>query len=216
MPSTPILWSFRRCPYAMRARLAIQSAGVQTELREILLKDKPDAFLKTSASGTVPALDADTIIDESRDIMIWALNQRDPAAWLDMPDEGCDLIDTNDGPFKTALDHTKYAVRFPDRDETEDRANASVFLNDLNRRLAKTDYLFKDTPTLADMAILPFVRQFANTDRGWFDAQDWPDLIRWLDAFLNSAAFKGIMTKYPPWHPDQTPVHFPPTQGASQ
>jgi glutathione S-transferase len=192
----------------MRARLAIQSVGVQCELREILLKDKPAAFLAASASGTVPALQTDTTIDESRDIMIWALLQKDPEGWLDMLDEGYDLITENDGPFKAALDHTKYAVRHPDKDEAEERAKASIFLQDLNQRLTKA-YLFKDTPTLADMAILPFVRQFANTDRAWFDAQDWPNLICWLDAFLTSDAFKGIMTKYPPWQDGQTPVHFP-------
>ena len=208
MPPTPILWSFRRCPYAMRARLAIQSAGVQCELREILLKDKPAAFLAASASDTVPALQTDTTIDESHDIMIWALLQNDPEGWLDMPDEGYDLITENDGPFKAALDHTKYAVRHPDKDEAEERAKASIFLQDLNQRLTKA-YLFKDTPTLADMAILPFVRQFANTDRAWFDVQDWSNLIHWLDAFLTSDAFKGIMAKYPPWQDGQTPVHFP-------
>ena len=198
----------------MRARLAIQSANVQTELREILLKDKPDAFLATSASGTVPALAADTTIDESRDIMIWALNQNDPDGWLDMPTAGHALIDTNDGPFKAALDHTKYAVRHPDKDEATERAKASTFLRDLDAQLTQR-YLFKDTPSLADMAILPFVRQFANTDRAWFDAQNWPNLIRWLDQFLNSAAFADIMTKYPPWQAGQTPVHFPP-KGATE
>lgn len=197
----------------MRARLAVQSAGIQTELREILLKDKPSAFLATSNSGTVPALQADTTLDESRDIMIWALEQNDPEGWLDMPADGHDLITKNDGPFKAALDHTKYAVRHPDKDEAEERAKASVFLHDLNARL-RQDYLFKDTPSLADMAILPFVRQFANTDRAWFDAQDWPNLIRWLDHFTASESFSNIMAKYPPWQPDQSPVHFPPKGAA--
>jgi len=209
MQNPPILWSFRRCPYAMRARLAIQSAGVTTELREILLKDKPAVFLAASASGTVPALEADTIIGESRDIMIWALKQNDPEGWLEMPDMGYDLITINDGPFKTALDHTKYAVRHPEKNEAEERAKASEFLHDLNAMLTKA-YLFKDTPSLADMAILPFVRQFANTDRAWFDTQDWPSLIRWLDAFTASSAFANIMTKYPPWQSGQSLVHFPP------
>jgi len=147
-------------------------------------------------------------LDESRDIMIWALRQNDPAGWLDMPSEGHDLIDTNDGPFKAALDHTKYAVRHPDKNEAEERAKASIFLRELNQLLTQ-DYLFKNTPSLADMAILPFVRQFANTDRAWFDTQDWPNLVRWLDTFLDSAAFKNIMTKYPPWQSGQSPVHFP-------
>lgn len=206
----PILWSFRRCPYAMRARLAVQSSGVVVELREILLKDKPAAFLETSASATVPALKhGELIIDESFDVMQWALAQSDPEAWLDMP-EGWEAIVTEcDGPFKTALDHTKYAVRFPDRDETEEREKAAVFLRKLDTMLADKRFLYGDWATLADMAVLPFVRQFANTDRAWFDAQDWPHLIRWLDAFLDSTAFASIMTKYPPWVPDQDPVIFP-------
>jgi len=141
--------------------------------------------------------------------MIWALSQNDPDTWLDMPDVGHALIDTCDGPFKQALDHTKYAVRFPDKDESAERGKASVFLQDLNARLANTPFLFEQSPTLADMAILPFVRQFANTDRTWFDAQDWPHLITWLNAFLDSSAFQSVMTKYPPWQDGQTPVHFP-------
>ena len=210
MTNRPILWSFRRCPYAMRARLAVQSSGIEVELREILLKDKPQAFLDVSKSATVPALkDTDTIIDESFDVMRWALAKSDPEGWLNMPSDWEDLIEECDGPFKSALDHTKYAVRYPDRDEAEERANASVFLRKLDGMLLDKKYLFGENPTLADMAILPFVRQFANTDRAWFDAQSWPHLIKWLDAFLDSAAFAGIMTKYTPWVPDQEPVIFP-------
>ena len=210
MTNRPILWSFRRCPYAMRARLAVQSSGIEVELREILLKDKPQAFLDVSASATVPALkDTDTIIDESFDVMRWALAKSDPEGWLNMPAGWEDLIEECDGPFKAALDHTKYAVRYPDMDEAVERAKASVFLRKLDAMLLDNKYLFGENPTLADMAILPFVRQFANTDRAWFDAQSWPHLIKWLDAFLDSAAFAGIMTKYTPWAPDQEPVIFP-------
>jgi glutathione S-transferase len=119
----PILWTFRRCPYAMRARLAIQSSGRQVVLQEILLKDKPTAFLAASPKGTVPVVqDGDDVIEESRDVMLWALGRSDPENWLKMPAEGHTLIDTCDGPFKRALDHTKYAVRFPDRDEAAERA----------------------------------------------------------------------------------------------
>ncbi len=206
----PIFWSFRRCPYAMRARLAVQSSGVRVELREILLKDKPEAFLQTSASATVPAVkDGDLILDESFDVMRWALDKADPEGWLDMPQGWDAWIEECDGPFKAALDHTKYAVRYPDRDEAEEREKASVFLRKLDTQLEGQTFLFGDRATLADMAILPFVRQFANTDRAWFDAQDWPNLIRWLDAFLDSADFAGIMSKFKPWVPDQEPVFFP-------
>ena len=117
MTTLPILWTFRRCPYAMRARLAIQSSGQQVVLQEILLKDKPAPFLAASPKGTVPVVqDGSTLIEQSRDVMLWALGRNDPEGWLDMPDEGHALMDTCDGPFKSALDHTKYAVRYPDRE----------------------------------------------------------------------------------------------------
>jgi glutathione S-transferase len=209
MSSFPIFWTFRRCPYAMRARLALQSAGVQVALREILLKDKPPAFLETSPSATVPALrNGEGVIDESLDIMIWALKQNDPEHLLDMPEKGWLLIEQTDGPFKAALDHTKYAVRYPDLDASVEREKAAAFLIDLNALLDGQPWLFGANPTLADLAILPFARQFANTDRAWFDAQDWPDLIGWLNRFTDSDRFAGIMTKYPPWKEGDAPTMF--------
>ncbi|MEO1637611.1 MAG: glutathione S-transferase [Pseudomonadota bacterium] len=210
MVDLPILWSFRRCPYAMRARLAIQSSGQKVALQEILLKDKPADFVAASPKATVPVLQLpDRVIEESRDVMLWALGESDPEGWLEMPAEGHALIDTCDGPFKSALDHTKYAVRFPDRDEADEREKAMVFLRDLNARLAENPFLMGAGRTLADMAILPFVRQFANTDRAWFDAQGLGPLTRWLDDFLASDRFRAIMVKYPPWHPGQDRVVFP-------
>lgn len=209
MDQSPILWTFRRCPYAMRARLAIHSAGIRVALREILLRDKPQAFLDTSPSGTVPALRLpDRVIDESLDIMIWALDHHDPARLLEMPDAGWDLIANNDGPFKAALDRTKYATRYPDHDPLEQRDKAAAFLTDLNARLAGQNALFGSRQTLADLAILPFIRQFANIDRPWFDARPWPDLIRWLDRFTLSDAFAAIMAKYPPWTDQSPPLWF--------
>lgn len=209
VPQRPIFWTFRRCPYAMRARLALQSAGVQVELREILLKDKPPAFLAASPSATVPALrNKDGVIDESLDIMIWALEQSDPEHLLNMPKDSWDLIATNDGPFKAALDHTKYAVRYPDLDATVERGKAAAFVSGLNERLGGQAWLFGDRPSLADFAILPFARQFANTDRAWFDGQDWPDVIGWLNRFTESDRFAGIMKKYPPWSDGDAPTLF--------
>ena len=210
MTTLPILWTFRRCPYAMRARLAIQSSERQVVLQEILLKDKPTAFLAASPKGTVPVVqDGDDVIEESRDVMLWALSRSDPENWLEMPAEGHTLIDTCDDPFKQALDHTKYAVRFPDRDEAAERAKAMVFLRDLDARLSHNPFLMGPKRTLADMAILPFVRQFANTDRAWFDAQGLGPLTAWLDAFLGSDRFRKVMTKYPPWQNGQDQVLFP-------
>ncbi|MEL7150722.1 MAG: glutathione S-transferase [Pseudomonadota bacterium] len=206
----PILWTFRRCPYAMRARLAIASSGVAVELREILLRDKPAAFLDASPKGTVPVVvDGDTVIEESLDVMHWALHQNDPEHWLDMPSTGYDLIVQSDGPFKTALDRTKYAVRYPDVDVEEERVKAGAFLMTLEAQLDDKLFLFGDTPRLADMAILPFVRQFAHVDLDWFQTQPWHNVTRWLEAFKTSDRFHSIMTKYPQWQPGDAPTSFP-------
>lgn len=197
----------------MRARLAVLSSGRIVELREILLKDKPQDFLDTSPSATVPALrNGSYVLDESLDIMKWALNQSDPMRLLDMPESGWGLIATNDGPFKTALDHTKYAVRFPKLDRETERDKAAAFLMELDNQLDGQDWLFGRRATIADFAILPFVRQFANSDRAWFDAQNWSSLIAWLTGFTESETFAAIMTKYAPWSNGDDPILF----GASQ
>lgn len=203
----PVLYSFRRCPYAMRARLALEATGINVHLREILLRDKPEAFLQASASATVPCLVTDTrILDESLDIMLWALEKNAAQSWADMPKSGFDWITRCDGPFKHALDRTKYGTRYPDEDPEHHRASASAFLTDLDKQI--TDWIF-DHPTLADAAILPFVRQFAFIDKPWFDAQPWPSLQNWLERFLASHPFAQIMVKYVPWQPGDPPVIFP-------
>ncbi len=208
----PVLYSFRRCPYAMRARLAIASANVQVELREILLRDKAPEFLAVSPSATVPCLtDGDTVIDESRDIMVWALQQNDPEDWLQMPTEGWDIIDDIEGPFKTALDRYKYTSRYEVADKEAERSKASKSLIDLNDRLKGQDFLFGASPKIADMATLPFVRQFANTDKQWFDAQDWTHLSQWVESFLASERFLSIMAKYPVWKAGDATTVFPET-----
>lgn len=205
----PILWSFRRCPYAIRARMAVLSAGLEVELREIKLKDKPPAFLRASPSATAPNLQAgDLNLDESLDIMLWALEQNDPNKLLEMPEGGHALIAQNDGPFKAALDHTKYAIRYPDLDPQSERRKASDFIQSLNARLTAHSFLMGDRPTLADIAIFPFVRQFAHIDRAWFDAQPWPQAILWLDGFLQSADFQTVMTKVPVWEDGAHPYLF--------
>lgn len=180
--------------------MAVLSAGLDVELREIKLKEKPEAFLKASPSATVPNLQAcDLNFDKSLDIMFWALGQRDPHGLFNMPDIGMTLIAQNDGPFKTALDHTKYAVRYPDLDPQLERNKASDFVQSVNARLTENSFLTGDRPTLADIAIFPFVRQFANIDRSWFDAQPWTDVIIWLDGFLQSTEFQAAMIKIPVW-----------------
>lgn len=197
--STPILYSFRRCPYAMRARLAIASAGLVPEHREILLRDKAPEFLNASPKGTVPVvLDGAQVIEESLDVMHWALRQSDPERLLDVPPLAYALIETNDGPFKTALDRTKYATRH-DSDPELERAKAQGFLQVLSAQLADNAFLIEERVTLADLAILPFIRQFANVDRVRFDRDAPENLRRWLDLFLVSDRFLGIMQKYPKW-----------------
>lgn len=193
----------------MRARLAVLSSGFQVELREILLKDKPEAFLETSPSATVPALRLENeVLDESLDIMVWALKHQDPERLLEMPEEGWQLISVNDGPFKAALDHTKYISRYPDLDAATEREKAASYLMELERRLKGQAWLFGAHPTLADFAILPFVRQFANIDRAWFDGEPWPSLIIWLNRFTDSQNFAAIMQKYPPWSEGDDPTWF--------
>jgi len=206
----PILYSFRRCPYAMRARLAIASAGITVELREILLRDKAPEFLAASPKGTVPVLISDVVIEESFDIMNWALAQNDPEGLLkDMAEERAALITTCDGPFKTALDQTKYAVRYPDLDEETSRATAASFIHKLDATLGDAPWLGGDRPCLADLAILPFVRQFAHTDLEWWNAQSFESVQRWLDAFKSSDRFAAIMTKYTPWKAGDDVILFP-------
>ena len=194
----------------MRARLAILASGLTVELREIVLREKAPEFLASSPKGTVPVLvTPSVVIEESLEVMLWALDQSDPESWLVMPEAGYEWIARCDGPFKTALDHTKYAVRYPDLDPEQERGRAAEFLLDLNSQIASSDWIFGATCTLADMAIVPFIRQFANSDRSRFDAQPWPNLQRWLSRFLASDRFVSIMTKYPKWQAGDRPVFFP-------
>lgn len=212
----PVLYSFRRCPYAMRARLALASAGVSVTLREVVLRDKPADFLATSPSGTVPCLKLpDGPVDESFDIMLWALQQNDPDGWLQMPDTGHALIQTFDAAFKSALDHYKYPNRYPDTDRQTERAHAVQILGGIEPQLTATPYLHGPTPRLADMAILPFVRQFAMVDKPWFDTLHLPGVQGWLERFLTSDQLTAIMQKYPQWAPGDAPTIFPQVAHAS-
>jgi glutathione S-transferase len=191
----------------MRARLAILSSKTPVMLREILLRDKAPEFLAVSPSGTVPCLiTQDGVIDESIDVMKWALAQNDPDGLLAMPDTGWDLIAETDGSFKQALDRTKYAARFPEQNTDEQRAIAGDFLLRLDQQI--NQWLF-DHATIADLAILPFVRQFAFIDKPWFDAQPWPNLQAWLNRFLISDELTSIMPKYEKWYAGKTDFYFP-------
>lgn len=198
----PILYSFRRCPYAMRARLALAVSGVRYELREVRLSAKPDAMLAISPKGTVPVLrTADgAVIDQSLAIMRWALSLRDPDDWLARDDPA--LIANNDGSFKHHLDRYKY----PDRhgsDAAEHRDLGLLFLRELDARLAETGQLAGIRMGIADAAIMPFVRQFAAVDREWFDTLTLPHLQAWLAAHLASDLLQRIMLRVTPWCPGE-------------
>ena len=198
-----ILYSFRRCPYAIRARLAIRSSGTRVELREVVLRDKPPSMLQASAKGTVPVLlrgDGE-VIDESLDIMHWALRRHDPEGWLEVMPSGDDnsaLIAACDGPFKQALDRYKYADRQPLQGDVY-RREAEPFIGTLEQRLQKHRYLGGPRPGFADMAILPFVRQFAAVDKNWFNSAGYAATRNWLDQLLATPLLAGVMQKYPPW-----------------
>jgi len=211
----PILYSFRRCPYAMRTRMALSKSQTVCALREVLLRDKPAEMMVASSKGTVPVivLSDGTIIDESLDVMLWSLGKSDPDGWLQPQrgtlDDMMALISEADGPFKTHLDRYKYGTRYPGEQALDHRAAGLVFLQQLDTILAASSYLFGDRPALADIAIFPFVRQFANTDRDWFDALSLPALQAWLAGWLGSDLFKGIMQKWPVWQTGDTEPLFP-------
>ena len=194
----PVLYSFRRCPYAMRARMALAVSETPHSHREVVLRDKPPSMLAASPKGTVPVLvlDDGRVIDESLDIMRWALRRNDPERWLEGDDTG--LIEINDGAFKHHLDRYKYPDRYPAA-TIDHRAQALAIVAGLEPRLAGQAYLCGDARTLTDAAIMPFVRQFAATDRGWFDAQPLPSVQRWLATMLASPLFAEAMVARPQW-----------------
>jgi len=222
--TTPILYSFRRCPYAMRARMALKVSGETVHLREILLRDKPEEMIEASEKATVPVLQLDdgTVIDESLAVMRWALERGDPEGWLAPEtgtlDEMIALIAENDGDFKHHLDRYKYSTRYEDTDregghpknfKLEHRDAGEKFLHKLDARLQETPFLFGEKRTIADIAIFPFVRQFRIADEKWFDAQDFTALQKWLAGLMASSLFEGVMQKYDLWKESGTEVVFP-------
>ncbi|MCF8467555.1 MAG: glutathione S-transferase [Sneathiella sp.] len=215
----PVLYSFRRCPYAIRARMALVYTGVMVELRNILLKDKPDDMVAASPKATVPVLKLEgDVLEESLDIMIWALEQNDLDKWLtkDESERATQfaLITENDGPFKTSLDRYKYHVRFPEKPRDQYRQEGETFLKKLEVLLADHRYLISDEVSLADMAIFPFIRQFANTDPEWFESAPYPFLRNWLAGILASREFAIVMKKRTVWKEGTVGEPFPAPNGA--
>jgi glutathione S-transferase len=209
--SLPILYSFRRCPYAMRARMALVCVGQQVELREVSLKAKPEAMIAASPKATVPVLVQPNgeVIDESLAIMHWALGRNDPDCWL-VPGAAVDpLIAANDGPFKHHLDRAKYPNRYPNEDLQHHWASAVKLLEALETRLAESTWLMGPRQSLADVALFPFIRQFAAIDPSAFAALPLPHLQRWLAEIASSPLFAAVMITFPKWEPGQAPILWP-------
>jgi glutathione S-transferase len=212
-----VLYSFRRCPYAMRARLAIAYSQVAVELREVVLRSKPEEMLQISPKGTVPVLQTQSgeVIDQSLDIMHWAVGQYDPEQWLcpRLHHQIDALINLNDHDFKGCLDRYKYPDRHPEHAQAFYREQGERFLQQLEQLLTVHRYLLADRPCLADMAIMPFIRQFAAVDQAWFDQANYPKLQAWLVHLLGLPLFDYVMTKYAPWQSGERGVLF--LQGSS-
>ena len=206
----PVLYSLQHCPYAMRARLGILLVEQPVMLRAITMHNKPDEMLTASPKGTVPVLviSADTekqiVIDESLDIMLWALNRNDPQNLLYRDNdqalpEMLKIIEENDKEFKPSLENYKRAKRFHHESEEADRLECEPFIQSLESRLAQHDFLMGPTPSLLDYALLSFVRQFSKVNRPTFREGPYTNLQRWLDYHLQSRLFARAMVKYPLW-----------------
>lgn len=206
MPNRHILYSYRRCPYAMRARMALRYANIPVEIREISLRNKPTPMLVASPKGTVPvlALQNGVVLEESVDIMRWALQQQDSEDWQRLKQPALravidQLIRKNDTVFKHALDRYKYPDRFQEQPQAEYRAQGEVFLKLLEVRLTTQTFLLDDKLSLADVAVFPFIRQFSAVDSAWFEHSPYPKLRTWLATLIASDLFTSVMEKYPTW-----------------
>tara|TARA_B110000444_G_scaffold242764_1_gene260426 strand:+ start:58 stop:696 length:639 start_codon:yes stop_codon:yes gene_type:complete len=209
------LYSFRRCPYAIRTRMTLCYSAIKVELREVALKNKPELMMQLSTKGTVPVLQLDSqeVLTESREIIAWALQQADTNDWLyrDHPNqqqEILSLVDDNDYEFKAWLDRYKYSDRNPIYSRVCSREQGLTFLAKLNYKLGKNPFLFGETICWADIAIFPFVRQFAFVDKYWFDKQNLDFLQAWLNSHLHSDLFLSVMGKYSAWKVGDKPIIF--------
>ncbi len=213
--SPSILYSFRRCPYAMRARLAIKKSGLKIELREITLKNKPPEMLEVAPVGTVPVLlERDKVYTESLDIMLWALEQNDPDQWLSCDQvkliEMLDFITDYDQHFKPILDRYKYFERFPEHPKEHYLQQALPYLEALEQRLSQHDHLFSQQAMLVDFALMPFIRQFAGVEIGQLERCNLLALHAWLQNHCQSPLFQSIMLKHTQWQlrTDETAIIY--------
>lgn len=211
MSDLPILYSFRRCPYAMRARMALAASGAEVMLREVLLKDKPAELLAASPKATVPVLvlSGDQALEESLDVMQWALEHCDPLGWLDGAPLDSVWISECDGDFKHWLDRYKYAEGYPDQTDEDYRKNAEEFIQKLEHQLSVSDWIGGEAANAIDVALFPFIRQFAGVEPSWWQQAAYPKVRQWLENWLNSTLFSAIMVKYPRWESGQPGERFP-------
>ncbi|MDA0708409.1 MAG: glutathione S-transferase [Proteobacteria bacterium] len=211
MEQIPILYSFRRCPYAMRARLALYGCQIKCELREVVLRDKPNEMIKISPKATVPVLltPSGQVVDESYDIILWAIEQNDVQNWRKDLDKLKDLIKVTDFEFKPHLDKYKYSSRFPQLTKADYQNNAKFYLDYLESILKNHSFLSGNQQSITDLAVFPFVRQFANVDKPYFDDLPYSHLQSWLEHHTKSDLFQNIMKKYDPWTPQQEKIFFP-------
>ena len=211
---TPILYSFRRCPYCMRAHMALKKTGMKIELREVKLSAMPEEALAISPQETVPvlALTDGTAIDESWDIVKWSLAQNDVDNWLGEDNEFLldaeILIETNDYSFKTDLDHYKYADRHPEHSEEHHRKKCEEFIEELEDMLTENRYLVADQLSLADIGVFPFIRQFSLVDKDWFDQAPYPRVQQWLNKMIESDLFQSIFQKHELWKAGDTAIYL--------
>lgn len=212
MPTMPVLYSFRRCPYAMRARMALAASAIPVALREVLLKEKPPELIAISPKATVPVLVLTnaTVLDESLEIMRWALDQNDPFQWAIDEDTLSYWVAGCDGEFKHWLDRYKYADRYPENTAEHYRNSAEQFIQRLESALTRAAWITGPQPRFADVALFPFVRQFAAVDAVWWHRAPYPMTRRWLNHWLDSPLFSVVMKKFPRWHSGMREAYFPP------
>ncbi len=212
MSDLPILYSFRRCPYAMRARMALAAAGAEVMLREVMLKNKPPELVAASPKATMPVLvlSDSRVIEESLDVMHWALKHSDPLGWLEGAALDSDWISECDEGFKHWLDRYKYADRHPQHTAKDYRKNAESFIQKLEDQLSVSDWVGGEAANAVDVALFPFIRQFAGVEPSWWQHAPYPKVRQWLQNWLNSALFSAIMAKYPRWESGHPGERFPP------
>ena len=196
----------------MRARMALAASGAEVMLREVLLKDNPAELLAASPKATVPVLvlSDGRVVEESLDVMQWALEYRDPLNWLEGEALDSDWISACDGDFKHWLDRYKYAERYPEHAAEDYRQNAEAFIQKLEDQLSVSDWMGGDAANAVDVALFPFMRQFAGVDPSWWQQAPYPHVQQWLENWLNSALFSAIMAKYPRWESGRPGERFPP------